>query len=91
MSDFNTPAVTIDDPRVAEIADFAGLQPTEVLDMATDIADMEGETVSEALDEGVETVEALQDEEAALEDVDEDEDDLTGWSEDDDDAEFLPC
>jgi hypothetical protein len=88
MSEFNSNAVTIDDPRVGEIADFAGLEPAEVLDEATEAANLDGITVDEELDSAVATVEML---ESVMDEGSDADDSLDGWSEDDDDAEFIPC
>lgn len=94
MSDFTS---TVTDPRVLDIAEYTGMDTTDVLAVAEEAAEVQGLSLDQELDLVEENIdEEVFDTDNSVEsdeDEDEDEDDeiLAGWSEDDEDAEYIPC
>lgn len=80
MSDTQAQEITVNDPRVQEVAEFLGDSPSEVLDTAREYATEQGLTLDEELDVvagNVEDVESLEDAmNEALSGDDEDDNDI---------------
>jgi hypothetical protein len=55
----NTTDPTVDDPRVAEVAEFAGLTPAETLAHVREDAASDGVTVTQELDQDAAIVEMV--------------------------------
>ena len=79
----NEQQITVDDPRVQEISEWGGMEPSAVIEVAEHLAEKEGETVGQELDEAAGTIELNEAIEAMDEALDLDEDD----SNEDDDSD----